>query len=256
MNTNSCRVIVCCFLDGRDSRNNSPPSKKAGLNFLKKIIETENNIESSISYDLIIVNHDTGFLEGNQYIYNLNNTSFKHGKIKTITTNNFGISFDGYNTAFKTFENDYENWIFSEDDHVLFFNNYYSIFLNEYESNINNNIGFLAFAPISNLNNYPVHSGGGFGLCKTKDLRMVANLYNNNLPCKRIGMSIRQSEIYFTHSFIRIGKNLILQKSFSCYPINHEKCGDHTLHRNIGSIIDSGKYFFQVGIKRQEKWEE
>jgi hypothetical protein len=73
MPTDSCRVIVNCFLDGRSSRNNSPPNKISGLNFLKKIVETESNIESNTKYDLIILNHNTDYLIGNEYIDSINN---------------------------------------------------------------------------------------------------------------------------------------------------------------------------------------
>jgi hypothetical protein len=253
MHTNSCRVIVSCFLDGRDSRNNSPPTKKSSLNFLQRIIDVESRLESDLKYDLIIINHDAGYETGNQFINSINNMKIKNGKIKCVTTPNKQSSFDGYDTSFNIFKNEYENWIFSEDDHILFANNYYDIFMNEYNDNIQNNIGFLSFAPISTTS--PIkHSGGGFGLCKHNDLNNVLKINNGNLPSFSSGYDIRQSEMMFTNSFIKIGKELILQKSFSCYPINHHMCADHSIHRT-NSKDDSEKYFFQVGIKNNEKWE-
>lgn len=253
MPTDSCRVIVNCFLDGRSARNNSPPNKISGLNFLKQVIETESNIESNTKYDLIILNHNTDYLIGNEYINSINNKEIKNGKIRTFTTNNKQSSFDGYNTAFKNFMYDYENWIFSEDDHLLFANNYYDIFIEEYNNNIKNNIGFLAFAPISTTC-ATTHSGGGFGLCKREDLIKVLDINGGNLPSSNCGYNVPQSEVLFTHSFITIGKSLIQQNSFSCYPINHSMCIDHSIHRN-NSKNDSENYFFQVGVKGNEKWE-
>ena len=91
---------------------------------------------------------------------------------------------------------------------------------------------------------------------KTNDLNNVLKINNQNLPSFSCGYDIRQSEMLFTNSFVKIGKELIPQKSFSCYPINHHMCADHSIHRNnSGHSHDNGRYFFQVGIKDDEKWE-
>lgn len=252
MITDSCRVIVSCFLDNRSSRNNSPPNKQSCLSFLKKVIDKEISLKSKISYDLIIINHDTGFYEGNEYLKNLNNTKTNNGKIITETIPNAGISFDGYNYAFKKFKDKYENWIFSEDDHLLYENNYYDILLEEYESKKNKNIGFLAFAPISHNFQF-VHSGGGFGLTKKQVLNKIVDKFGS-LPCYSAGHNITSSEIFFTNYVIQVGFELLLLESFSCYPKNYYRCKDHELHRNLGIYKDLGKYFFQVGIDNGEEW--
>lgn len=251
MRTESCRVIVSCFIDGRSSRNNSPPDKYSCLSFLKKIIETEKNIKSNVKYDLIIINHDNGYDEGNKYIEDINNTAHNNGKIIAITIPNLGLSFDGYNFAYNKFRQDYKNWIFSEDDHIIFSDNYYDLFLEEYEKNIKENIGFLAFAPISSF--HIVHSGGGFGLTKREILDQIINKFGS-LACLSAGYDIRYSEIMFTNQIIQLGYNLIAQKTFSCYPINHDMCADHSIHRNHGLIRDNERYFFQVGKLKNEEW--
>jgi hypothetical protein len=243
MSTNrNCRVIVNCFLDGRSSSNNSPTTKEKCLQLLKKVIEYEQNIESDILYDLIIINHNTNYTEGNSYIDSINNTTTKHGNIICLTTQNKGLSFDGYKTAFEIFKDKYDYWIFSEDDHILYVDNYFSLLLNEYKSH--DNIGFLAFAPISD--HMFRHSGGGFGLTTTDNLNEVIDKIGN-LPCLTTGYDIRKSEVFFTHNFIKIGKELILQKTFSCFPRNHSKCVDHTRHRQKNILLDTGNYFFEVG---------
>ena len=255
MNTsNSCRVIVSCFRHHRSGRNNSPPSPEASLNFLKKVLEKENSLESKERYDIIIINHDAGYEEGNKYIQEINNTTYKNGKILSLTTENRGLSFDGYSTSFKLYKELYENWIFSEDDHMLLANNYYDIFLEEYENyRKKDNIGFLAFAPIAYAAT-PRHSGGGFGLCKRESLNEILELYKGELPCMSIGMTRTAAESYFTNAFEQIGKMILPIKFFSCYSSNHYMLKDHTIHRNSKQNSDNGNYFFQVGPLSGEEW--
>ena len=260
----SCRVIVSCFRYGRSARNNSPPTPESGVRFLQRIIKAELDIKTEEKYDLIIVNHDTGYIPGNQYIEALNGESLgeNKGTIRTITVPNRGISFCGYSTAFKTFQTDYEYWIFSEDDHILYQDNYYDHFIKEYEEYKDDNIGFLAFAPIATHDQYtPKHSGGGFGLCRREDLTKILNLpgnytknYGNDLSCLATRFKISAAEVFFTHDFIRIGKQILPQLTYSCYPVNHHKCADHTIHRNLRKLEDNENYFFQVGIRDGEEW--
>ena len=254
----SCRVIVSCFRYGRSARNNSPPTPESGVRFLQRIIKAESDIKTEEKYDLIIVNHDTGYIPGNQYVKVLNGLSLGENKgiIRTITAPNRGASFGGYSTAFKTFQSDYEYWIFSEDDHILYQDNYYDHFIKEYEEYKDDNIGFLAFAPIATHDQHtPKHSGGGFGLCRKEDLAKILDLYDGrDLSCLSNRGIISVAEVFFTHDFIRIGKEILPQLTYSCYPVNHHKCADHTIHRNIRKIDDNENYFFQVGIGDGEEW--
>lgn len=257
MNTDlrCCRVVVSCFIDGRDNRNNSPPNARSVATFLDRVIRAENENDSDIPYDLIIINHDVGFSEGNEYINRINNTETKNGKIHAINVPNKGLSFDGYNTAFENFRENYDYWIFSEDDHLIFAKNYYKILLDEFLSLKQKKIGFLCLAPISTT--HPViHSGGGFGLTTTEVLGYLYSL-RNSLPCLQVGLDRIGSEIYFTHDITRLGFKLIENKSFHLHPVNYERCKDHLIHFNRtqnGHVNNNKQFLYQVGITDEEEW--
>ena len=72
MTTKACRVIVNCFLNGRDARNNSPSSTSECLQMIKNVINVERAVPSETNYDLIIINHQTGFKIGDDYLNSLN----------------------------------------------------------------------------------------------------------------------------------------------------------------------------------------
>ena len=158
---------------------------------------------------------------------------------------------DAYNTAFKHFIDDYDFWLFSEDDHLIFRDNYYTSLLNEFKEN-EPEIGFLALAPISTLHT-TTHSGGGYGLTTTDALKKVLELNNDMLPCLQTHHNISEAEIMFTHSIILAGYELIVTKKFSCYPLNHEACTDHTIHRSKHIWTDNLNYIYHVG-QRGEGW--
>ena len=96
---------------------------------------------------------------------------------------------------------------------------------------------------------------------KIKKLTKILNLpgnytknYGNDLSCLATRFKISAAEVFFTHDFIRIGKQILPQLTYSCYPVNHHKCADHTIHRNLRKLEDNENYFFQVGIRDGEEW--
>lgn len=241
MNIESCRVITCCFLDGRSPRNNSPGTREQCLDLMKKIISVECELNSDTPYDIIIVNHDTGYVEGNKYLESIDGLKTKSGIIRVVTTENKGLSLDGFNTAFEMFSEDYRYWIFSEDDHVLFHHNYFHKLILEFNSL--EQTGFLALAPKSNST--PEHSGGGFGLTTRENLQKIYDK-EGSLPCLRTKGNRVAAEVFFTNAFVQNGMSIVENKTFCLSPINVEKCADHLI--NLKQNINNLPHLFKVGM--------
>jgi hypothetical protein len=239
-----CRVIVNCFLDGRSPRNNSPVTRAQCLELLKKVVDVEETNIKENNYDIIIINHDTGFQEGNRYLDSINNKNIGNGIIRVVHTENKRVSFDGYNTAFQMFKKEYDYWIFSEDDHILFADSYYKRLIDDFESLETQNIGFLALAPISKVYTNR-HSGGGFGLTKTEFLETISKNQNGSLSCLANKGCIRIAEICFTNDFIKNGFNLIENNIFYLSPKNLDKCEDHKINF---TAQENREFLFQVGL--------
>lgn len=242
MTTKACRVIVNCFLNGRDERNNSPLTTSECLQMIKNVVNVERAIPSETNYDLIIINHQTGFEVGDEYLNSLNNEPTKNGKIIVVNTENKGLSMDGYNTAFEMFQKDYDYWIFSEDDHILFAENYYDKLIEEFESL--DNIGFLALAPKSKDLTIE-HSGGGFGLAETKSLKKIYDKFGK-LPCLETHKTRTAAEIFFTNAFAQIGLNIVENKTYCLAPINVHQCQDHMI--NFKGNENDLPFLFKVGL--------
>jgi hypothetical protein len=258
-----CKVIASCFRSG-SPRNNSPPDPLASFNFLKRNIENDKSLNFGVETDVIIINQDTNYEIGNHYLQQTN-LNTKNGKLFAETIENTFSPFDAYNYAFQKYKDQYDFWIFSEDDHIIYKENYIADALQEFKDD--SQIGFLAFAPISPCpemfcgicNANAAHSGGGFGLTNTENLleisehvRSTTGVYS--LPTIRLYNSIRTSEILFTHSFYHIGKQIKLFSKYSCYAVNKEMVADHMVNFRRKICLDNENYFFQVGILPNETW--
>lgn len=149
-------------------------SKADALEMLKTIVEFEKTNDAGVPLDLIIINSDTNFKEGNVYIESLNGMKTKNGKIIAHTRPNIGWSFGSYNYAFKTFQNDYKYWIFTEDDILVGGKNYAKKLIKKWEriAKATVPIGFLALIGVIR-HPYGIHCGGGIGMTTIEILREV-----------------------------------------------------------------------------------
>ena len=170
--------------------------------------------------DLILVNSDVGNIEGNNYLNKLNNTKINRGKILTYTRKNKGLSFGAYSDAFAKYRNEYDYFLFTEDDVLIYKNNYSKDGIDLLNSDKNN--GFISYIGVSkikshdrellNLNKseaYACH--GGIGLSSTKILDIIYKK-ENKLPHydeADYTKGIMYGEIMFTASIIKEGYKLV-----------------------------------------------
>ena len=73
------------------------------------------------------MNNDTGNQEGKDYLNTLDNKELQNGNIYVHHRENIGRSFGGYNFAVKKYKDKYSHYIFTEDDVLIFGNNYINI---------------------------------------------------------------------------------------------------------------------------------
>jgi hypothetical protein len=251
-----CRVIVTCWNNHRSPINNSPPSPGAVYHFFKnEVIKAEMKMKSDIPYDIIIINHfwddiveDNKFQArmGDDYLIKLNNTKTPNGIIKTVTIPNQGVSFDGFRAAYYLFNHIYDYFLFTEDDHKLFRDNYYTDLLKEYTE------GVLACAPFSR-DGGRIHTGGAFCLWPTKVLKKLEPLPRNWGTPEHISVL----EQAWTGDVMDAGIPLLHPKKLSIYNIN-KHLTQHSIRENDTEINpkDTGDYFYQVGKLKHEKWKE
>ena len=187
------------------------------IELIKLNIEIELKCNPGVPVDLIIVNNDSGWSEGNRFLESINGKELRYGKVHVLTKNNFGRSFGGYNYAFKTLGNNYDYFIFTEDDIVIGRDGYASIGIENFHNT--KNCGFVAYQAISTVAlNLPPEDAlcahGGVGLTSVSVLNEVVKRYGS-LPHADANSSqeyiniIRNGEVAFTNKIYKLGYHLI-----------------------------------------------
>ena len=122
----NCKVVATYFGERRTYPRNMNEAKIV----FSKLITNEITLNPGVNQlDTIIVNHDCGNIEANEYLNSLDGKKTYSGKIKIVHrpwNNGIGMSFASFNYAFEKFRDDYDYWFFQEDDYKVIYENYYS----------------------------------------------------------------------------------------------------------------------------------
>jgi hypothetical protein len=193
------------------------PTEDAVLDLIKLNVEQERTVDPGIPCDTIIVNNDVGWEKGNRYLDSINNSQAHSGIIRVLHRGNWGRSFGAYNEAYQRFRDEYEYWIFTEDDIFINGDNYFKIARDNF--NRHDKTGFVALLGISNKGLYSeigesfkhAHSGAGITHVKILDElnRKLGKLpHSERTESQTYEDCIYNGEIAFTNEIIKLGYEL------------------------------------------------
>lgn len=230
------KVIATCFKAKRVVENTTLTGDPLGffwhsqnfqssediIELIKLHISLEMNSMPGADRDLIIVNSDFNCKKGNSFIKEIDQMDIPNGKVICITRENIGLSFGAYNAAFQKFKDQYDYFLFTEDDVVIFQDNYLKIGIDILNQDKRN--GFVAYVGVSkitkghwkelDLNKNTAYScHGAIGLASSKVLKEVLAKhgclphFNGNDYLK----SITFGEVAFPNSILQLGYKLVDQ---------------------------------------------
>ena len=191
------------------------------LDLVKYNISLEKKINPGIKKrDLIIINNDVGFKKGNEFIKKISGTKIPFGEIITYNRKNIGMSFGGYNYAFKKLKDKYDYFLFTEDDNIIVKKNYFKTGIKIFNSD--KDAGFLAYIHSTKVNrsyykplnlnkDNAISAHSASGLSSTNILKKVFKKYGR-LPYYNgndYQKCITYGEVGFPNSFIKIGYKII-----------------------------------------------
>lgn len=184
------KVIATCFRSGREVREDSKvvfPAHRQNhikpeqvLEMLKDIVALELIDDAGAPMDVIIVNNDNSFEEGNQYIESINGLKTKNGKIIAYTRPNIGWSFGAFSDAFLKYRQDYMYWVFTEEDIVVTGEHYFKRLIDRWEEieGVRVPIGYLALVGVIK-HTYGIHCGGGIGFTTRNVLNKLVEKFGH-----------------------------------------------------------------------------
>lgn len=203
---------------GYFSHSQNFPTRESIIDLINFTIEAESRCNPGEPVDLIIVNGDTGWRPGNDFLDSLNGKQLKHGKIHVLHRPPIGLSYGGYSHAFKMLGGNYDYFIFTEDDAIIARDGYAAIGIEVF--NNTEKCGFVAYQCISSIaldldpeDALAAHCG--CGLTSADVLNDVVRQYGS-LPHSRVPSSssdraeqIRNGEVAFTNKIYKLGYKLV-----------------------------------------------
>lgn len=213
-----CLKIIACYLGERRKANNNFSSKEEAINFITEIVETDKKLNPGHDMDILIVhNRIPGDTESEDFINSFDKQITFNGSIKVVHRDNIGGSFCAFEHGFSLYKNEYEYFLFNEDDICFIKENYLSEAISEMNKD---NIGFVSFSPLSNT--HDMHSGGAFGITKRNILEEAIAKYGQCNPGNSSYNSMEKNESFFTNRIYCLGYKLVELENYSSLAINYE----------------------------------
>lgn len=252
-----CKVYCTYFGERRGKFTSSPANAEEAFIIFKKNLENDLTFECGVdNMDIIIINNYSNQIstECRLWLDQLNNTKYKYGKILVRDRINKGASMGAYSYAFDLFEDNYDYWLFIEDDLRIIYPNYYKMIINEF-SDINENLGFLSLTLINNLDDRSkTYVSGGFGAAKREVLKNVKTFYGK-LPYDEVGIygtyaDIGLSEVMFTNCYYKMGYKVRIPNctDFITLADNWQNFPPNIKWQGIMNFDLNKKFFMHVGI--------
>jgi hypothetical protein len=242
------------------SQNFTSINKIKNLLLLNISLEKKYDPGTNIYRDLIIVSPEVGCKEGNIFLNKISNIKIPKGKIIIMRRKNIGMSYGSYSDAFKKFRKKYHYFLFTEDDWLIYGNDYLKIGIDIIKSK--KNIGFVAYQAKTkigkhhwkylNINDekkaFSCH--GSCGLSSTPILNKIYKKYkklphyNGNDYFK----VIRYGECMFGNSFYKIGykiADLPRDKNLGMPAYDYIR---NIKYKKFPNLLDLGNHYLQTSI--------
>lgn len=212
-NMKYCKVIVVAYHLNRIERTNEkfphhdqqPLSHDEQIGLWQKILDIETTVDGGMGFDTVIVCNGES---AHDWWKHFDGTKTKNGNLIILGRPNDGGSFGGYNHAFRN--TTYDNFIFTEDDILIYGDRYYARILESYKANPN--AGYLCLVGISKHKKFR-HCHGGVGFSTRERLSEVTDT-EGNLPHPQKGgwdqkLAVKYGEYRLTGDMRRLGRELI-----------------------------------------------
>ncbi len=183
---------------------------------LRDILDFEAQHDPGTNMDIVIVNNSIEDENFDTFVDSLEGET-KWGKIRTIQRGPEGWSFGAFNEAYQTFKDEYNYWLFTEDDILVGGDKYYSKLIEKF--NQDKWTGYIGLVKVVQ-HSYGQHCGGGVGFTSSKVLEKLDKRcgglphYTKKDDTKdnavdRKHQIIVNGEVPFTNEILKMGYDLV-----------------------------------------------
>ena len=174
--------------------------------FMKKQIETLETYSHNLSKIIFSINVEVGHYDYVNEALKLIPKKIQNTPVEVVIRENKGFSYSAFSEAFEKNRNDYDYFIFNEDDYFLVENNWDEYLFRKYHSLPDTGYLCAIIRDEDEWNDYKVHAGHTFGIASTSVLNKVWDKYGCLPNSYELDYDIQQKvQVDFSHSFIEIG---------------------------------------------------
>jgi len=223
----TCKVYCTYFGVRRGRVTVSPANATETLEVFKKNIENDMALDCGVkNMDIIVVNNNSTTIthECVDYLNEINGIKTPYGKIVVLERENKGGSLGAFSHAFDVYGENYDYWVFCEDDIRITYPRYYEMVVDELQDE---KLGFLSFTNINHEgNSAKTYVSGGFGAArkdvldkvKVKFGKLRYDEYKNGAYASDYG-GFGHSELYFTNPILHMGYELRTPRKADVIPL-------------------------------------
>jgi hypothetical protein len=182
--------------------------KENKLFFLQKQIDSLENLDNNI--DTVIFNFNITpqhyFLVKD--IFNIIPKKIKNSNIILNFRENYGMSYGAFSDIFKIYNNQFDYYIFNEDDYIFTQNNWDTYLTEKFNSIVN--CGYLSMIVSDNNSNFPKHASHSTGISSYKVLSELINKYGELPHSKATSYPDNETkgQVSQTNSIFKLGYGL------------------------------------------------
>lgn len=230
-NIKCCKVVVTCFRGGRYIREETTiggtgfvphcyawhaqnfPDKPEIMGLLGMGIVMDKCVDPGVSLDVIYVINDCGTIdypEGVNFLSHCDNTPAANGTFRVVRReSNLGRAYGAYSDIFEQHREDYDYFIFTEDDVFFTEPNYAAAMVKDFESSPG--VGYVAAIGLANgYGKGPLHAHGAVGISSSKVLGDVYDKLGQLPHGDGVDRdSACENEVMFTNEIYNMGYRLI-----------------------------------------------
>lgn len=173
--------------------------------------------------DIIVINNisNTTTPECENFLMKIHNRTTPFGNIFVHHRYNIGGSLGAYSFAYDLYENQYDYWLFIEDDIKMIYPKYYKTFIDEFTND--DKLGMLSLTIIHNVNTEDAWVSGGFGMARNEVLNEIKTKFGKLQYDERKDLinygQVGDSEYLFSQPFVKLGYELRNPKNEDILPL-------------------------------------
>jgi hypothetical protein len=183
--------VISAYFGPRRTR---PSMVEETIEWMNQVVEKEMTVDKGVFADTIIVNHDiTSLMDGGQraldYLASLDGLPTRNGVLRVMNrpwNRGVGGSFGSFNAAFERFGDEYEYWMFTEDNVVQIADGYFAQGIKQLQAD--DSVAFVGMHRHLSVEvtaqRYPAHAHGGCGCVHRSRLKMVYEKHGCLPHCK------------------------------------------------------------------------